>query len=636
MASQPGEPRARFVLALTPTMTARATTLSRGRPRRALRRFARCLAIAAALLLPLQAASCKKDTPQPPEKVAPLEPVPAPAGLLAEFFVPNPESAWAKARAAVAGPAMFLPQSASMLAATMIGLPMTASIEIDEKVPVVGAIVERPEGGRPRIALGLHVRDGDKLVDLVTKGENPRLTSRLDPKTSIKLLEPKEGGERAVAIGVLGNYLLVSQSIADLLEVGPYVARTLPSAKMQKDDLTIELPREALAGPIAKGLRSGWESLRPKPRGNAPDAVAAPPPVPNPLNGFVDSLVAIVAELDHARVTLNFDDKAARLSLVGTPREGGSGAASVASMVVGDPRRMLELPADSEVAIFLHDASKTRVEDAKGYGKSLASAIGKDITESDRGAIEAALVAVAEGRGDTFTAGLTLLSTGPAAYVRSDVASGEVLGKGLDDLFGLVKLPSVAAWLAGSKIGVSTGKTVLENIPGDVHRVRLERIEEKDEGDKKSGKDKPGAKDKPKKDAGKKEEAKSADPAAGPPPSIDVLYMLGKDGLVLAAGYEAKAALRTVLDAPTHENLLGRADVKAAIEAVGGSAAFVAFLDPIRLLARRAGKSELGPSAPVVFSLGKGGEGRAAGEPWIKLDVANPAIQELIKRRGAL
>jgi hypothetical protein len=68
---------------------------------------------------------------------------------------------------------------------------------------------------------------------------------------------------------------------------------------------------------------------------------------------------------------------------------------------------------------------------------------------------------------------------------------------------------------------------------------------------------------------------------------------------------------------------------------VGDQVAFVAFVDPIRLLARQAGKSELGPSAPIVFAMGKGGEGVAAGDPWLRLDVANIAIQELVKRRGA-
>jgi hypothetical protein len=617
-------------------MTPRHVLDSGDRPRRSRGRFARCLFLAASLALPFAPSGCKSDAPLPPEKVSSLEPVPAPAGLLADVFVPNPDVAWGKIRAAVAGPALFLPSTTGALAATLCGLPFIAAGEIDGNVPVVGALVERPEGGKPRVALGLHVRSPDKLVDLVTKGENVRLKSRVDEKTSILLLEPKEGGERAVALGILGNYLLVSQSLADLLEVGPYVARTLPSAKMGKDDVTFEIPGEALGGPISKGLRTSWDSLRPKPRaGKASDAAAA---VPSPLGGLIDSLVSILGELDRGRVTMNFDERAAHVRLAGTPREGSTGAGSAAAMTMGDPKRLLELPADTEIALFMHDSATARAADAKTYAAGIAGALGKDVPAEDRAAIESALQAIAAGRGDEYTIGVTLLSTGPAAYVRSDVADGERLGKGLEEFFGLAKLKSVNTWLGESAMSVTTGKTVLENLPGDVYRVRIERSAVSPDADK-PGKDKPGqdkpGQDKPSKEKPGKDKPK-VDPVSGTPSTIDVLYMLGKDGLVLSAGYEARAALRAALDSPSKENLSGRAEVKAAVEALGGKAAFVAVVDPIRLLARQGGKSELGVSAPVVFSLGKGGEGVSAGEPWMRLDIANPAIQELVKRRGAL
>ncbi len=350
----------------------------------------------------------------------------------------------------------------------------------------------------------------------------------------------------------------------------------------------------------------------------------------------METLLEIVGELEHATVKLNFDEKAARIVLVGVPTVGGQGAAKVATIAVADPRRMLDLPADSEIAVFLHDAKATRVSDAKQYTKTFVASLGKDVPEDDRAAIEGALIQVAEGRGDGFVAGATLLSTGPAAYVRSEVADADVLGKGLETLLGLTRLPSVDTWLDGSHVAVSSGKTALDGVPGEVRRIRLERLEE-DAAPGKDGKDEKGKKDKPKgKDKPDKKDPAKVDPALGPPQSIDMLYMLGKDGLVLAAGYEAKAALRAVLDSPSQANLAGRPDVKAALEAVGTSVSFVAFVDPLRLIARRSGKADPGAGGPVVFSLGKGGAGRGEGEPWMRLDIANPAIQELLKHRAAL
>jgi hypothetical protein len=510
-----------------------------------------------------------------------------------------------------------LPGTTGALAATLLGLPVALAGEIDGGVPVVGAIVEDPGGGQPRAALALHVRAGDRLVDQLTKGEAARFVARVDEKTTMTLLEPKGGGQRAVVMGVLGNYLVVGQTLWDLTEVGPYVVRTLPGAKMPKDDLALELPKEALAGPIAKGLRTSWDKLKPK------ESPAGGTSLPSPVGGVVEALIAILGDLDHARIAVNVDDKAARVRLVGTPKA-GVGAPSVQAMTVGDPGRMLELPAETEVAMYLRDARTVRVNDAKSYAAAIARALGKEPPAEDRAAIEAALVAVAEGRGDSFTAGLSLLPTGPAAYVRSEVSDGDKLGKALEDLVGLVKLQSVKAYLGGANVDVSTGKAVIEGMAADVRRVRLTRKEEKGKDDK--GKDK----------AGKDAKADPAGQGQAPPTSIDVLYTLGKDGLWLAAGYEAKGALEAVMNAPGKDNLGGRPEMKAAIGAAGDKAAFVIVVDPIRLLARQAGKAELGPSAPILVAVGKGGEGVGEGEPWMRLDVANLAIQEAVKRRGAL
>ncbi|UQA58983.1 hypothetical protein [Polyangium aurulentum] len=571
-----------------------------------------------ALPVGLGSSGCSKEQPPVQQKVAQLDPLPAPAGLIADMFVPNPDAAWGKARAAVGGPALFLPGTAGGLAATMLGLPVAAGGEIDGGVPVVGAIVENPAGGQPHAALGLHVRAGDKLVDMVTKGEAARFVARIDDKTTMTLLEPKGGGQRPVVMGVLGNYLLVAQTSQELLDIGPYVARTLPGAKMPKDDVSLELPSTALAGPIAKGLRGSWDKLKPKEVPGGAQGAS----LPSPIGGMVEALIAILGDLDHARIAVNMDDKAARVRLVGTPKA-GAGAKSVEAMTVGDPRRMLELPAETEVALSLRDSAAVRVSDAKNYAAAITRALGPETPPDDGRAIEAALVAMAEGRGDSFTAGLSLLPTGPAAYVRSEVSDGDKLGKALEDLTGLVKLPSVKAYLGEAAVDVSTGKAVVEGMGGDVRRVRLERKSKAETG---KGKDKA--------DKGKKAEA-PAD-GSGAPSSIDVLYTLGKDALWLAAGYEAKGALKLVMDAPGKENLSGRAEMKAAIEAAGDHVAFVFVVDPIRFLSRQAGKAELGPSAPILFAVGKGGEGVGEGEPWMRLDVANLAIQEAMRRRGAL
>ncbi len=49
------------------------------------------------------------------------------------------------------------------------------------------------------------------------------------------------------------------------------------------------------------------------------------------------------------------------------------------------------------------------------------------------------------------------------------------MSKALKQLVALGKLPSVKAQLKASALDVSSGKTVIENLPGDVQRVRFEK-----------------------------------------------------------------------------------------------------------------------------------------------------------------
>lgn len=571
---------------------------------------------------------CKQEQAAPlPEKPVVLDPLPIPADLVADVFVPNPDAAWAKARVAVGGPAMFLPATTGALAATLLGLPLIVASEIDGNVPVVGAVLDGRDGGKPRAAIALHLRAADKFIHQVTTGENARHVSRVDEQTKITLIEPKGGGTGSAALGVLGNYLIAAPTAAELVDVGPYVVRNLTTTKMPKNDMTFELPRAALEGPVTKTVRSKWDGIKPRPRTNSTAAAGASASLPSPLQSFVDGVLGVLGEIDRAKVTVDFDEQAAHVRFLGTPRSPVAAGSRVATMTVGDPSKLLELPAATDVALYIHDAAEVRESDAKGYATALATAIGKDVSDDDRAAMEKALLSLAKSRGDTFAAGFSILPTGPAAFVKSSVTDRDGFGKAIDDLFGLVERKPVARWLGDLELGVSTSKTVVEDVKGDVRRIRIERLEAKA--------DKPA-----KKPAGKQPEtAKKPDvsPAKLETPSaIDVLYHFGANDLVFGAGYDAKAAFRMVLDASPKDNLSTRGEVAKAIAALGGKAAFVVYADPIRVLARQAGSALPATGAPLVFALGKGGEGFGQDDPWMRLDIANIVIQELVKRRGAL
>jgi len=571
---------------------------------------------------------CKQEQAAPiPEKPLVLDALPVPADLVANVYIPNPDVAWSKARVAVGGPAKFLPATTGSLAATLFGLPLIVGSEIDGNVPIVGAVFEGRDGGKPRAAIGLHLRAADKFIHQITKGENARHTARIDEKTKFTIIEPTGGGTGSAAIGVLGNYLVAAPTIDELLDVGPYVVRNLTTVKMSTNDMTFDLPRAALEGPVAKTIRSKWDSIKPRPRADSPATT-----LPSPVQSLVDGVLAVMGEIDHAKMTVDFDEQAARVRFAGTPKMPLAAGSRIASMTVGDPKKLLDLPGKTDVAVYIHDAPDVRANDAKDYAKALASAIGKDVTDEDRAAIEKALLALAKSRGDSFSAGFSLLPTGPAAFVRSSVTNRDDLGRAIDDLLGLADRKPVARWLGDLSLGVSTSKTVIEDVKGDVRRIRIERLEPKSASDKPVAK--PGAKP--------AEPSKKEDPAAKKPPaatetptSIDVLYLFGTENLVLGAGYDAKAALRLVLDASPKDNLSTRPEVATPVNGLGGKAAFVAVADLLGILARQSGSASPNVGAPLVFALGKGGDNLGADDPWMRLDVANAVLQEIIKRRGA-
>lgn len=559
------------------------------------------------------AIGCEDDkgpNPAPTATVSVLTPVPAPDGLLGEIFMPAPEATWVKARGAVGGAMSLLPQTFGGLVTTLVGLPITSSTEVDGDIAVLGAIVDTPGQPQPRAAIGIHVKGGDRVLTQATKGDSPRFTARVDKATNITLLDPK-GAKGPVALGILGNYLLVAQDEESLLTIGPYVARTMPSStNLPKDDVTIDVPERALSGSIHTNLKTGWERVSGRERTSAIQPLVD-------VDAVMDSALAVIADLARARVSINLVGGAVRTRLAMTPKAGDGAASRMArEMAVGDAERLLDLPADTLVALMWRDRSEARGAAATARAGAIAGLVGKDIPEKDKEMLAAALAAAAEARGDWFVGGLSLGPTGPAGYGRGAVKDEEKLEKALKGLFAASKLPSVKSRLATAKLAVSSGKLVVEDVPGDVHRLKLSRIEDKPTRNKKVGPPPPGL-----------------SPGGEIPASIELLARLGKEQFLLAAGYDAREALKALIAAGERDNLRGVDSIKETVGSLGGEVAFALVVEPLRIVASRAGKPGAAESAPVMLAWGTEKESKET--IWARLDLANVAVRELVKRRGA-
>lgn len=600
-----------------------------------------------ALALAAAPAGCSSSEPKPTasEPAVDLSPIPAPAGLVAEAFLPTPDTTWAKARIAVGGPALFLPVNAGTLIANLLGLPPTVAAEIDGNVPMLGAVVDpengavpalrkgkddAPERTPPRAALGVHVKSGSRFVDQLTRGEGARFDAKVDTASSITLLTPKSaapaGSSAAepaprmaggrVVLGVLGNYLLLGAGADDLRAVGPYVVRTLSKAAPPKEDVAIEIPRAAIDGPIHKAARGLWDQIRPLTEAGGAEASTLAP--------TIESWLAILGDLERARLTLVLNE-AAHLRFEATPRTGGPAERAAADAAVGDVKPLLELPADALAGLLVRESSAGRKDGIARQVQAVLRLLGREVPEKEQEQIGAVLGAVSEARGDWFTAALRWEGVGPTVMARAAVADEKKLADAVGELVGLTKVPSIKAFLKDEELRVSSGKHVVERLEGDARRVRFERAEEKAKaGDKKSDK---GKGDEP---------AEARDPSL--PKAVNLVYLFKDGSLFAAAGYEPDEGMRRIVGAAAGgERLGGVPAFQGVLGGLGADTSFALVLDPLRILATRAGKPAPAEVLPVVVATGavppaSGG----AAALWGRLDVPTAVLKELVRRRGSL
>jgi hypothetical protein len=537
--------------------------------------------------------------------VEPLTPIPAPAGHLGDLFVPAPGAAWTKVRAALGPTGLFLPQGFPALCATLVGLPITFAAEIDDAVPVVGAAA-RQGRGPVQVAIGIHVKSGDRFVDQLTRGEGARFNSTVDPSTRVTLLTdkvaPEHGRSTGVALGVLGNYLVVAPSPSDLYALGPYVVRTVGAAPAPRDDIAFEVPEKSLSGPLLDGVRE----LRAMSDGAVASVV--------PLAGALDAAATLLGDASAARLTVNLDAATVHGRMVVTPKPGGPGSKLVSELATGDTRPLLDLPDTVNLGLLWRESATARGENAPKQAEALVRLLGADVPAEDRAAISAALRGEAEARGDWQAVGVAFNGTGPTAVVRAPVTDADRMKKALKQLVDLGGLASFKKALAAMGVRLSTDRAVVENLAAEVTRVRLSRT---DEPVAAATKDKGNAKKAPPASA----------PSAEAPRAIDLLYFVDGTGLFGAAGYDPKDSLRALVKAPQGANLGATPALAGALSSIGGDASFVLVADALRISAMTGGTVPPASSPPLVVAAG---HAASPADFWARVDVPAAVVQQIL------
>lgn len=424
------------------------------------------LAAALALVLATGAGCRSKDGPAAAASATATAEVPAPQELLAEVTVGNPKETWQRLRLLGGDVAQALPSSLSVLLATSLSLPPAAAGNLDEGLPMVGALLARADSSEPDVVLGVHVMSGAELVASLTLGDAAKFRRlELAPRL-VRLLAAPGAPEFNGALGVSGNYLLLATRVEALTLAGRFVAESLPRRAANDVGLRLRAGEKVLSESIARVLRQAWQARRAAlaARDRAErEAKGRPPDFADPevLLSGIDSIVESgLGALESARelaleVVPEADRLRAELSLV--PGADGPAALLASELVTGSLAPLLALPASTRAALLVRDSAAQGGESAAAGG--LARLFGERLDAQQTARLHRELQALARARTGATVIGVV---DAPALVVACEVTDAAAFTSAVGGALGLVELPAVGNWLAGTigRPALALGKPV--------------------------------------------------------------------------------------------------------------------------------------------------------------------------------
>ena len=579
-----------------------------------MKRFKACLTIAlAALVLAASAVSCSKcgdrnDDTQLTTKVE--EPaLPAPAGLLADVYMATPNSSWAKLQRNIGGAVGILPASAGGIICAAAGLDPFVAAEIDGAAPIYGVIAGDPTNAGFVIAM--------KLVDLrkaramLVDGDTARFTPKED--AGVTELVPKGGRETdaPVVVGLSPNgYVLVARRSANLLELGPYVSRTLPKKPLPSDGaLVFDVPRSALGAVMKPKLEQLWasakafllvedEAMRRNHGGRAPD-YGDPKAIIGAADGWVTKRIGVVGDLEKMRIAVDVIEDGLSIVSTMTPVAGAGPARKwTDGMKVGDTAPFAALPVTTAAALVMRDSEEDRAEQSSALETAITSALGARLAEGDGKKLHEVLQDFTKARGDVITSALAWTEPQGIA-LRAPVRDADAAGRAMRGAVDLAKITPFKELLHVRDVTSSTeevpelGKASVAMFAREVPRP-------------------PGA--------GRDGGAPATIRGPARKSELGLAWVVTGDVLSVASSETPVATLSAV--ARPERKLSDEPAIKRSLAALGADASAVLVVQPLRFDVARANL----PAAPLVIALG-----RKNTDATFRVDVANGLLRELAR-----
>jgi hypothetical protein len=522
-------------------------------------------------------------------------PVPQPDGLVAEGWVRAPDALWSRVQNGVSGAVALLPPDVGSVVCAAVGLDPKLAPLVDGKAVSYFALADAP-GADLAWAAAVPLKDAQAAKALLLGGDASAYTARTEGGMQV-LARVGKPLDAAAAIGGQA-WLVVARNEADLVRLGPYAWRTMPTLPAPDTSAAVvaQVPASALAGPLASRMRARWAEARrwledadreqrERHGGRAPD-FGDPRAIISSLDAVVQRRMALVAQARGARVEADVGEDDVHVDVRLQPGAAEAGADVVTAMRTGDQRPLGALPADTLLAMLSRSDASMRADDSTDTKATLASALGEKAKPEDRRAIERTIDDWTAARGDWMTSAIgwgaergLLLRTpssgaGPTA-VREwiDLARRPVLGEPLRSLL---------------QLGPPTVTTT--SVP-DVTDATL---------------------------------ATFAPPKG---PSLGVAWGMHDGELLVAAGEHAPKLLGAEATPPAR--LGDDPRVGAALAALGSDASFTLVAEPLRLDATRGTSHEA--AAALVFAWGRRG-----GDAWARVDAADELLRELVRMKAGL
>lgn len=566
---------------------------------------------------------CNADKPQAPSVIQMPE-VPAPAHLVADVFIANPEQVYVDARRNFGGPLSMLPATFASGVVITLGLSATLLDQIDGKSPLFGVITD--DGKSPDFVLGIKLQNGMRAVQLLTSGKGAKYTSK-PPVSGVIALEPTANAtSQPVALAIAGDYLLAGRSARGLIASGGYVVGTLPKSPLAQrrsdndSQLLVQLNQASLHGPVSERLRQLWTTFRNDrekeyqqqvDKAGRPADFGEPKEALSQLDQRAQAVISIIDSLKQATVSVGMNDAITHVSVKMVPQPGdGAAAKKFAELTTGDIAPLLALPRDTIAGVLFRDTAAQRLASGKQKAEDLLAMLGPRIKEPDKERVYETFKTWQAGRGDWLVAGLVHASSNLYGMVQGSTSDPASIDKAIRSAISLTSAPGFR-----EPIEHHVGKLTLGRTTQLPHGAFVPVKREK--------KDKDGAVTTMEFDLGWH---------LGTQGNSNLFNVrLQENASEWLASLQASPENTDPAKKDTMQHSLGNHPVSSRVfTGIPPKASFVLFVDPKFAMASLLGSmvvnSTQNLNSPVVFAYG--GE---ATEAWCNVGVGNETLKELIK-----